>query len=72
MLGEMSAMFSLCPYCGEQVDPDAEGVVYARQQVDAPGFGQKHDVIDGLGAFFHPMCPPESVGYARRPKPAQF
>jgi hypothetical protein len=61
--------FMVCPYCGNRVEPDDEGVVYAREQKDVPGFGQAHDYVDGIGGFFHPGCPPERVGYARRPLP---
>jgi hypothetical protein len=61
--------FQVCPYCRERITPDEPGVVYACQQVDAPGFGQAHDWIDGRGGFFHADCPPEAVGYARRAIP---
>jgi hypothetical protein len=61
--------FTVCPYCGQRVEPDEEGVVYAREQKDMPGFGQAHDFVDGAGGFFHPGCAPERVGYARRPRP---
>jgi hypothetical protein len=58
--------FTVCPSCGRRVDPDADDVVYAVEQMDAPGFGQVHDFIDGRGGFLHPGCPPERVGYAAR------
>jgi hypothetical protein len=61
--------FTLCPYCQQRVEPGADGVVYARKQVDAPGFGQGHNFIDGVGGFFHPGCPPERIGWVRRPVP---
>jgi hypothetical protein len=44
--------------------------VYAVEQVDAPGFGQTHDFIDGRGGFFHPGCPPERLRWERRERPA--
>lgn len=61
--------FTICPYCRRKIDPDEEGVVYAVEQVDTPGFGQAHDWHDGAGGFFHEACSPEAVGYARRPDP---
>ena len=45
-----------CPYCGEQVDPNAPGVTYAV------------GIRNGVGAFFHAGCPPGVMGY----KPAQL
>lgn len=61
--------YTICPYCKKRVEPAEEGVVYAVEQVDMPGFGQPHDFIDGRAAFFHAGCPPERIGYARRPRP---
>jgi len=62
--------YTLCPYCRERVEPDEPGVVHAVEILDAPGMGQAYDYIDGMGGFFHTGCPPEAVGYARRPRPA--
>jgi hypothetical protein len=48
----MDETYTLCPYCGERVDPADADVTYACEQVDVPGFGQTHDWVDGVGAFF--------------------
>ena len=40
-----------CPYCGEPIDPKAPGVTYAV------------GIRNGVGAFFHPGCPPGAMGY---------
>jgi hypothetical protein len=61
--------YAVCPHCGRRVEPDARYVLYARKQVDVPGFGQRHDFVDGKGGFFHFGCEPGDVGYARRPRP---
>lgn len=58
--------FTTCPLCGQRVEPNADGVVYAVEQVDVPGFGQAHDFVDGRGGFFHPGCPPERIDWQRR------
>ena len=56
---------AVCPCCSEPVEPTAPDVVYAVHMVDSAG-----DWIEGLPAYFHPDCPPELVGYARRHRPA--
>jgi hypothetical protein len=61
--------FARCPYCDRVVDMSASDVVYAVKHVDAQGSGPVHDVVESAGAFFHPSCPPERVGYVRRPRP---
>jgi hypothetical protein len=61
--------YTVCPYCGRLVEPDARDVNYARKQVNLPGFGKPDDYVDGEGGFFHPECSPEDVGFARRPRP---
>jgi hypothetical protein len=43
----------ICPNCGEPVDPNAPGVVYA---VPASEDAE-------VGGFFHPGCPPSAVAY---------
>jgi hypothetical protein len=68
-VGDSDYTYTVCPYCGRRVEPDARDVIYARKQVDLPGSGQQHDVVDGEGGFFHPECSPEDDGYARRPRP---
>jgi hypothetical protein len=59
-----------CPYCGERVDPHEPAAVYAVERVEVTTFGPTHEVIDGLGSWFHEGCPPEAAGYAQRPPPA--
>lgn len=61
--------FGRCPFCDRFVDTNASDVVYAVKHDDLPGMGQSHDFVDGAGAFFHPGCQPERVGYMRRPRP---
>lgn len=61
-------IYTLCPYCGERVEPDEPGVVYAVEIREVRTFGGR-DFIDGMGGFFHPGCSPEAVGYARRERP---
>lgn len=51
---------SVCPRCGEPVDPNELGVIYA-----VPGA----DGAEGAGGFFHPGCPPSAVGYVPRTLP---
>jgi hypothetical protein len=65
----MAETFTACPLYHRPVDPEAPGDVYAVEQVDLAGMGQAQDFADGMGGFFHPECPPERVGYARRPRP---
>ena len=64
----MDESTAVCPCCREPVEPTAADVVYAVHMVDAPG--QTRGWIEGLPAYFHPDCPPELVGYARRQRPA--
>jgi hypothetical protein len=55
--------FTRCPFCDRWVDRTASDAVYAVKQYDIRGIGQTH------GAYFHPCCQPERVGYERRPRP---
>jgi hypothetical protein len=66
----MDEATAVCPCCREPVEPTAPSVIYAVHMVETPGFGQTHEWIEGLPAYFHPDCPPELVGYARRRRPA--
>jgi hypothetical protein len=61
--------YTLCPYCGERVEPDEPGVVYAAEQRELTAMGPTRQIVDGMGGYFHASCPPEAVGYARRPRP---
>jgi hypothetical protein len=60
--------FTVCPYCDERVDPNESGVTYAVEvrRIDTMGSTQ---YVDGMGAFFHPGCPPSAVGYSPRQMP---
>ena len=49
----------ICPNCGEPVDPNDPGVVYA---VPAS------EEIE-VGGFFHPGCPTSAVDYVPQPLP---
>lgn len=59
---------SICPCCGKPVDPDAPGVIFARERLDVPSVRDLPDKIEGRGAFFHASCPPELIGWVRRAK----
>jgi hypothetical protein len=59
-----------CPNCEKPVGPDAEGVVYAVERRDMPGFAREHDFAEGIGAFFHADRPPEAFNYESRPRPS--
>jgi hypothetical protein len=57
-----------CPYCGQEIEPYGPGAIYAveRREVEASG---GREIVDGMGAWFHFDCRPESVGYERAPTP---
>jgi hypothetical protein len=57
---------SVCPCCGKPVEPNDPGVIFARERLDTPSVGDLPNQIEGRGAFFHPGCPPELVGWVRR------
>ena len=57
---------SVCPCCGKPVDPDAAGVIFAREIVAVPSVEGLPRRLEGRGAFFHVGCPPELIGWARR------
>lgn len=60
----------LCPLCSERVERDDPGVVYAVEQRETLAFGPTREIVDGIGGFFHPDCPPEAIGWVRRELPA--
>ena len=71
ILGAMDdETYTKCPYCGERIEPHEPGAVYAAPQVQVVTFGPTHRTADGIGGWFHEACPPDAVGYARRPPPA--
>jgi hypothetical protein len=49
-----------CPNCGEPVDPNQSGVIYAVPEPERVG---------AVGGFFHAGCPPGAVGYVPRTLP---
>jgi hypothetical protein len=61
--------YTLCPYCGEKVDPNAPGVSYAVAIDEVITMGSIRTLVDGMVGFFHPGCPPGAVGYSIRPPP---
>ena len=60
--------YTRCPYCQMIVEPNDLDSVYAEKREQLDTFGRRA-IVDGMGAFFHAQCPPEAVGYARRPRP---
>lgn len=61
--------FSVCPYCRKPVDPDAPGVIYAVPIGIATAMGPTSHRVEGVPDFFRLGCPPEHLGYERRPHP---
>ena len=49
----------ICPNCGEPVEPNDPGVVYAVPASEGVE----------VGGFFHPGCPPSAVDYAPKTLP---
>jgi hypothetical protein len=45
-------------------------LIFGYEQYDVPGFGQQHDWIDGIGAYFHPGCSPGLPRYREAPRTA--
>jgi hypothetical protein len=60
---------SVCPYCRKPVDPDAASVIYAVPIGIPRGTRPESRPLEGVPEFFHPGCPPEHLGYERRPHP---
>ena len=61
----------VCPLCGKPVDADASGVIFARERLEMPSVGDLPSRIEGRGAFFHPSCPPELIGWVRRARSSE-
>ena len=59
----------VCPFCLQDVDPTAPGVVLAAQVSYVVTVRSSRQVIDGDVALFHAECPPGAVGYAIRRLP---
>jgi hypothetical protein len=47
---------TLCPRCGDAIEPDESDVVGAVEIVPVPGFGAPADTAEGMRALFHPSC----------------
>jgi hypothetical protein len=58
---------TVCPYCGNPVDPRSDGVVYGVLQYRLKG-KDGDQIVQGAGRFFHPGCPPFPA-YVPRPLP---
>lgn len=49
--------FTNCPMCGQRIDPQDPTAIYAVElREPGPTFGGPSEVVEGLGAFFHPNC----------------
>lgn len=59
---------TICSTCRNIVDPSDDALVYAVELIRAETFGAS-EVIEGLGAFFHPRCFPGEPRYRRKPLP---
>jgi hypothetical protein len=47
---------TICPRCGEAIEPDESNVVEAVEVVSTPGFGAAGDEAEGMRAVFHSAC----------------
>ena len=61
--------YTKCPYCDERIEPDETVAVYAVERRKVTASGPTYTWVDVIGGWFHEGCPPEAVGYARRPAP---
>jgi hypothetical protein len=59
----------LCETCRQEIDVNDPGTVHAVQLVEARGFGQTSDLIEGQGALFHAECFDENDPRYRRKGP---
>jgi hypothetical protein len=57
---------TLCPTCGEPIEPDETEVVEAEEVRPAPGFGAPEDTAPGMRYAFHEACFPEDDPRYRR------
>lgn len=57
---------TLCPTCGEAIEPDEPDVIEAVEIVSVPGSGAPGDVAEGMKAVFHESCFPEGDPNYRR------
>ena len=47
---------TLCPSCGQAIEPDETHVVEAVELVPVPGFGAPDDKAEGMRVAFHVSC----------------
>ena len=59
---------SLCPHCGQRVEPDQPGVRYGVELKRMETMGGAFTTVGGDG-YFHPGCSMEAVGYVERDVP---
>jgi hypothetical protein len=57
---------TICPTCGEAIEPDETDVVEAVEIEDASTFGEPGDVVEGMRAVFHAAHFPEGDPRYRR------
>ena len=57
---------TICPSCGEAIEPDESDVVEAVEIVSVPAFGAPDNVAEGMKALFHERCFPEGHPNYRR------
>jgi hypothetical protein len=57
---------TLCPTCGEAIEPDEPDVIEAEEMVSMPGMGAPGDAEPGLRVVFHEAHFPEGDPRYRR------
>jgi hypothetical protein len=57
---------TVCPTCGEVIEPDERDVVKAVEIIPVPGFGAHTDTAEGLEVVFHEWHFPEGDPRYRR------
>jgi hypothetical protein len=57
---------TLCPTCGEAIEPEDTTVIEAVERLPAPTFGDPGDAVEGLRYAFHEECWDEGDPLYRR------
>jgi hypothetical protein len=57
---------TICPTCGEPIEPEDTDVIEAEEIRPAPGFGAPGDTVRGMKYVFHKGCFPENDPKYRR------
>jgi hypothetical protein len=57
---------TVCPTCGEAIEPHERDVIEAHEIVSVPGFGAAADTAEGPREVFHRDCFPEGNPRYRR------